>query len=60
MIGNRYIDPSLRLAAAQLGRQGGLSRSPAKIAAARVNGRKGGRPPRKRPPSPPDPSTSKQ
>jgi hypothetical protein len=31
-------------AAAVLGRLGGLSRSPAKIEAARINGKKGGRP----------------
>lgn len=40
--------PEVSAAAAALGRLGGLSRSPAKVAAVRENGRKGGRP-RKRP-----------
>lgn len=37
---------SRRWMAAQLGSTGGQARSPAKAAAARANGRKGGRPPR--------------
>ena len=32
----------------RIGRKGGQSRSKAKIAAVRLNGRKGGRPPKKR------------
>ena len=38
------IPPEVSAAAAALGRLGGLSRSPAKVAAVRENGKKGGRP----------------
>jgi hypothetical protein len=38
------IDPAMRAAAALFGRMGGQASSPAKAAAARVNGKKGGRP----------------
>lgn len=41
---------SVEHAAAELGRKGGQSRSDAKLAAARSNGKKGGRP-RKQPPA---------
>lgn len=41
----------LHRAAVALGKRGGRAKTPAKAAAARANGRKGGRP-RKRPPTP--------
>lgn len=44
MTAKRKPSPEVSAAAAALGRLGGLSRSPAKIAAVRENGKKGGRP----------------